>query len=63
MARDITTLATDFCMKIYDYVYMTDHDEDDERFKFSDSLFGYKSLITNLLRFRCLLKFHLLPWI
>ena len=51
MARDITTLATDFCMKIYDYVYMTDHDEDDERFKFSGSLFGYKTLIINLIRF------------
>ena len=63
MARDITTLATDFCMKLYNYAYMMDHDEDGERFKFSGSLFGYKPLIINLLRSLCLPKFYLLPWI
>lgn len=63
MSRGLKDLVSDFYMKLYDYVYMTDYDEDGERFKFSGSLFGYKSLITNLLRSRCLLKFHLLPWI
>ena len=42
---------------------MMDHDEDGERFKFSGSLFGYKTLIINSLSFRCLPKFYLLPWI
>ena len=37
---------------------MTDHDEDSERFKFADSLFGYKPLIINLLHFQCLLDFY-----
>ena len=43
---------------LYDCVYMIDHKEDGERFKFSGSLFGYKPLIINLLRFRCLLDFY-----
>ena len=63
MSQGLKDLVSDFCMKLYDYVYMIVYDEDDERFKFSGSLFGYKPLIINLLRFRCLLKFHLLPWI
>ena len=63
MSRGLNDFPTDFCMKLYDYVYMIGHDEDGERFKFSGSLFGYKSLIINSLRFRCLLKFYLLPWI
>lgn len=63
MSPGLKDLVTDFCMKLYDYVYMTDHDEDGERFKFPGSLFGYKPFIINLLRFRCLPKFYLLPWI
>ena len=43
---------------LYDCVYMIDHKEDGERFKFSGSLFGYKPLIINLLHFQCLLDFY-----
>jgi len=43
---------------LYDYVYMIGYDEDGERFKFADSLFGYKPLIINLLHFQCLLDFY-----
>ena len=48
MARDITTLATNSCMKLYDYVYMIGYDEDGERFKFAGSPFAYKSFIIKL---------------
>ena len=48
---------------LYDCVYMIDHKEDGERFKFSGSLFGYKPLIINSLRFRCQYDFCLLLWI
>ena len=34
---------------LYDCVYMIDHKEDGERFKFLGSLFGYKPLIINSL--------------
>lgn len=51
MSQGLKDLVSDFCMKLYDYVYMIVYDEDDERFKFSGSLFGYKPLIINLLRF------------
>ena len=63
MSQGLKDLVSDFCMKLYDYVYMTDYDEDGERFKFADSLFGYKPLIINLLHFRYLPYFYLLPWI
>ena len=43
---------------LYDCVYMIDHKEDGERFKFPGSLFGYKPLIINLLHFQCLLDFY-----
>jgi hypothetical protein len=43
---------------LYDYAYMIGYDEDGERFKFADSLFGYKPLIINLLHFQCLLDFY-----
>ena len=48
---------------LYDCVYMIDHKEDGERFKFSGSLFAYKSFIIKLLRFQCLPNFYLLSWI
>jgi hypothetical protein len=51
MSRGLKDLVSDFCMKLYDYVYMTDYDEDGGRFKFPGSLFGYKSLIINSLHF------------
>lgn len=63
MSQGLKDLVSDFCMKLYNYAYMMDHDEDGERFKFSGSLFGYKSLIINSLRFRCQPIFYLLPWI
>lgn len=43
---------------LYDCVYMIDHKEDGERFKFLGSLFGYKPLIINSLHFQCLLDFY-----
>ena len=63
MSQGLKDLVSDFCMKLYDYVYMMDHDEDGERFKFSGPLFGHKPLIINSLRFLCLPCFYLLPWI
>lgn len=63
MSQGLKDLVSDFCMKLYNYAYMMDHDENGERFKFSGSLFEYKPFIINLLRSLCLPKFYLLPWI
>lgn len=63
MRRGLKDLITDYYMELYDYVYMMGHKEDCERFKFSGTLFGYKPLIINLIRFQCLPNFYVLPWI